>query len=94
MVASDEPDFETSTRCDPVVVRSAVTVAFVLHVAVMIASVVLHFIPLMWMLTTLIHLAVSLGVFLAWLMAIIKASKGEWYKLPIIGDFAEKQARS
>jgi uncharacterized membrane protein len=69
-------------------------VAFVLHVAVMIVAIALHFIPLMWILTTLLHLAVSLAIFLAWLMAIIKASKGEWYKLPIIGDFAEKQARS
>ncbi len=37
---------------------------------------------------------VSLGMFIVWLMAILKASKGEWYKLPFIGDFAEKQARS
>jgi hypothetical protein len=33
------------------------------------------------------------GRFAAWLIAIIWASKGEWYKLPLIGDFAEKTAR-
>jgi uncharacterized membrane protein len=69
-------------------------VAFVLHVGIMICSIALHFIPLSWLFFSLLHLVVSLAVFVAWLVAIIKASKGEWYKLPIIGDFAEKQARS
>ncbi len=68
--------------------------AFVLHIAVMMVALVLHVIPLMWILTSLLHLTVTLLIFIAWLMAILKASKGEWYKLPIIGDFAEKQARS
>jgi uncharacterized membrane protein len=27
-------------------------------------------------------------------MTILKASKGEFYKLPVIGDFAMKQAQS
>lgn len=67
--------------------------AFVLHIGVMIVGIVLHFIPLMWILTSLVHLAITVIIFLAWLMAIIKASKGEWYKLPIIGQFAEKMAR-
>jgi hypothetical protein len=43
---------------------------------------------------SLLHLAVGLGLFLVWLFVIMKASKGEWYKLPLIGDFADKQARS
>ncbi len=42
----------------------------------------------------LVHLAIGLGIFLVWLFVILKASKGEWYKLPIIGNFAENQARS
>jgi uncharacterized membrane protein len=69
-------------------------VSFVLHIGIMMMSIFLHFIPLSWILFSLLHLGVTLVLFLAWLMAIIKASKGEWYKLPIIGDFAEKQARS
>jgi uncharacterized membrane protein len=68
-------------------------VAFVLHIGVMIVAIALHIIPLMWILTSLLHVAVTLVIFLAWLIAIIKASKGEWYKLPIIGNFAEKTAR-
>jgi uncharacterized membrane protein len=53
-----------------------------------------HFIPGVILLFMLVHLAIGLGIFLVWLFVILKASKGEWYKLPIIGNFAENQARS
>lgn len=68
--------------------------AFVLQVILMIAEGLLRFIPGGWMLFSACNLLLSLGLFVAWLVVILKASKGEWYKLPIIGDFAEKQARS
>ena len=67
--------------------------AVLLQVAVTIADILLHFIPLIILLFSLIHLAVGLGLFLVWIFVLLKASKGEWYKLPVIGDFAEKQAR-
>jgi uncharacterized membrane protein len=69
-------------------------VSFALHIGIMIISMILHFIPLSFVLFSLCHLAVTVILFIFWLMAIIKASKGEWYKIPFIGDFAEKQARS
>jgi uncharacterized membrane protein len=68
--------------------------AFVLQVVVSMLEVMAHFIPGTLLLFSLLHLAVGLGLFLVWLFVILKASKGEWYKLPLIGDFAEKQARS
>jgi uncharacterized membrane protein len=68
--------------------------AFVIQVCVSIVEIMVHFIPGILLLFTLVHLAIGLGLFLVWLFVILKASKGEWYKLPIIGDFAEKQARS
>jgi uncharacterized membrane protein len=68
--------------------------AFLLQVCVMILEMMVHFIPGIILLFSLIHLAVGLGLFLVWLFVILKASKGEWYKLPVIDDFAEKQARS
>jgi uncharacterized membrane protein len=68
--------------------------AFVLQVALTVAQELLHFIPLSWMLFSVCHLLLGLGLFVVWLIAILKASKGEWYKLPTIGDFAEKLARS
>ena len=53
----------------------------------------LRFIPILGaIVSSLLHLAVFLCIFIAWLMCIIKASKGEWFKLPVIGDFAAKQA--
>ena len=68
--------------------------AFLLQVCVTIFEMVVHFVPGIVLLFSLIHLAVGLGLFLVWLFVILKASKGEWYKLPVIGDFAEKQARA
>jgi uncharacterized membrane protein len=61
-------------------------VAFVLRLGLM-------FLTFSWMLYSLVSSLIGLVIFIAWLVAIIKAYKGEFYKLPIIGDFAEKQAR-
>lgn len=36
--------------------------------------------------------ALSLLFLVAWIMCVVKAYQGETYKLPIIGDLAEKQA--
>jgi uncharacterized membrane protein len=68
--------------------------ALVLQVVVSILEIMVHFIPGIVLLFSLIHLTIGLGLFIVWLLVILKASKGEWYKLPLIGDFAEKQARS
>ena len=49
-------------------------------------SWMLFFIPFMWMLLSLFGLL----VFILWIVLIIKAYQGEKFKLPIIGDMAEK----
>ena len=70
---------------------------FATWVVVFMASMVLAIIPGIRMLVLLVpflYFALGLCVFILWLMAVIKASKGEWFKLPIIGDFAMKQAQS
>ena len=36
---------------------------------------------------------ISLGTLILWLMALVKAMNGEQYKLPILGDYAEKWAK-
>jgi len=36
----------------------------------------------------------DLGFFIVWLITVLKAVKGEYFKLPIIGDIALKQAQS
>ena len=63
--------------------------AFVLHIA---ASMLLY--PFGFLMHSMIQSLISLGLFIIWIIVILKASKGEWYKLPIIGDFALKQAQS
>src|ERR1700729_3833888 len=67
---------------------------FSLWIVITMLRVVLHFIPLIGLLFLLVDLGICVGMFIVWLIAIMKASKGEWYKLPFVGDFAEKQARS
>lgn len=37
----------------------------------------------------LIHSLIVLALFVFWLIALIKASQGQWYRIPLIGDLAE-----
>jgi uncharacterized membrane protein len=60
-----------------------------------IASVVLHFatfhIPYIgW----IFGLLISLAIFAVWILVLVKASQGQRFKLPLIGDLAEQQART
>jgi uncharacterized membrane protein len=46
---------------------------------------------------TLAHLLLSLlglGFFVLWIILLIKANQGQMFKVPVIGDLAEKQANS
>jgi uncharacterized membrane protein len=63
-------------------------------IIISVMHIALHFIPLIGVLFLFVNLLVCVGFLAVWLIVIIKASKGEWYKLPIIGDFAMKQANS
>lgn len=61
-----------------------------LGVTAAVVHTVLAVIPIIgWLLL----LPVSLAFLALWIFVIIKASKGERYKLPFIGNFAEQQAR-
>jgi len=66
----------------------------VVWIAMMILQFVLHFIPLIGFLFLFVGIGLDILFFIAWLMCILKASKGEWFKLPLIGGFAESQARA
>lgn len=60
-------------------------------VAVFVAYIVLMFIPIIgW----IIALFLWIGVLALWLFLMWKAYKGEWYKLPMLGDIAEKNTQS
>ena len=61
-----------------------------LGVAAFAVHLILAVIPIVgW----LLMVPVGLGFLVLWILVIFKASKGERYKLPFIGNFAEQQAR-
>jgi uncharacterized membrane protein len=65
----------------------------VIDVGLMIISSILHLIPVIgWLITAIMWPLYALAVLALWLILIIKAYQNVMYKLPIIGDLAEKQA--
>ena len=64
------------------------------NIAMMIVSTILHGILnyTLWFIPTLLSLSVSLCMLCAWLFLMYKAYNREHFKLPILGDLAEKQA--
>jgi uncharacterized membrane protein len=70
-------------------------VAFVLWIVMFILLLVISQISgslstIMGLLFTLVWLAFSVGILIAWVMCLIKAYQSQFFKLPVIGDFAEK----
>ena len=63
---------------------------FILHVGLSIFT----FVPFMALITFPLHLLISLGGFILWIVLLLKANQGQMYKLPVIGDIAEKQANA
>lgn len=71
----------------------AVYVAAVIVGAVLrILGFVMFFIPLLGPLVVgLVSMIVGLGWFILWVVLVLKALQGEMFKLPVLGDFAERQ---
>lgn len=67
---------------------------FVLYIVLAIAQTVLSFIPYIgWIVSLILTLGwavIGIGAFVFWIMLMVKAYQGERYKLPVIGDMAEK----
>jgi len=66
-----------------------------LFVAVVIIQVALSFltvVPFLILVTAPLHMLVALGALIVWIILLLKANQGQMYKLPLIGDLAEKQA--
>jgi uncharacterized membrane protein len=51
-------------------------------------------IPLFGWASVLLWPLVGLAGFILWLVLVVKAFQGQWFKLPVIGDMAEKQANT
>ena len=63
---------------------------FVLWIGFMILDVIPGLIFIMFP----VHLIIWLGSVVVWVILLIKANQGQMWKLPIIGDMAEKQANA
>ena len=72
----------------------AVYLAAVIVGAVLrILAFVVFFIPLLGPLVVgLVSMVVGLGWIVLWVVLVVKALQGEMFKLPVVGDFAERQA--
>jgi uncharacterized membrane protein len=57
-----------------------------------IALAMVGHIPIFGWLTILVWPLVGLGGLILWIVLVLKAYQGQMFKLPIIGDMAEKQA--
>lgn len=58
-------------------------------------GLILYIIPVLGhLLVWLIAMVVILGAVVIWLVLVVKALQGETFKLPVIGDLAERQAGS
>jgi uncharacterized membrane protein len=67
----------------------------VIWIALIILSSVLAFIPILGHIAAfLLWLVIGLGFFVTWIVLMIKAFQNQMWKLPIIGDMAEKQANA
>ncbi|MPY88440.1 MAG: DUF4870 domain-containing protein [Luteitalea sp.] len=60
-------------------------------VAVWMALAIVGAIPVFGWLTVLLWPLVGLAFLIVWILCLVKAYQGEWFRLPILGDFSAKQ---
>jgi uncharacterized membrane protein len=61
-------------------------------IALSIALAIVSLIPVIGFLMIPVHFIVWLGSLALWIVLLLKAYQGQKFKLPVIGDMAEKQA--
>jgi uncharacterized membrane protein len=67
-------------------------VGLVVGASLRVAGYLLFFIPMLGrLLFLLVSMVVGLAFFASWVVLIVKAMQGEMFKLPLVGDFAERQ---
>lgn len=64
------------------------------YIVVRIGFMVLGYMPFVGLMLIPIRLLIGLGFFILWLIVMIQAFNGKRFKIPVIGDFAAKQANS
>ncbi|MGP8271930.1 MAG: DUF4870 domain-containing protein [Terracidiphilus sp.] len=63
-------------------------------VAADVVLMILGHMPFIGLINVVLWPLVALGFFILWIIVLIKAFNGERFKIPVIGDLAEKQANS
>jgi uncharacterized membrane protein len=63
-------------------------------IALWIGLSIFAHIPLLGWLSVLIWPLIGLAGFIIWIILLLKANQGQMFKLPVIGDMAEKQANA
>jgi uncharacterized membrane protein len=63
-------------------------------IVISIAFSILSVVPFMALITIPLQMIIGLGSLIVWIVLLLKANQGQMYKLPIIGDIAEKQANA
>ena len=59
------------------------------------AIIIIAMVPYIgWIISLLGWLVVGLGGMVVWILLMVKAYQGQMWKLPFIGDLAEKQANA
>jgi uncharacterized membrane protein len=68
-------------------------VALIVGALLRVVGFVVFFIPMFGpLLVWLVSGVVMLAFFVVWAVLVVKALQGEMFKLPVVGDFAERQA--
>ena len=72
---------------------AAVVVGALLRVMGLLLFFILFFIPVLsHLLLLLVSMIAGLAFFVVWVVLVVKALQGEMFKLPVLGDFAERHA--
>jgi uncharacterized membrane protein len=66
-----------------------IILAAVMRIAVVVLGLIPHLGPL---LAVLVLVILGLGLFILWQLLVVKALQGEMFQLPLIGNYAERQA--
>jgi len=59
-----------------------------------VGLIIIGMIPIIGWLTLILWPLIGIAGLIVWILLLVKANKGEKWKLPMIGDIAEKQANS
>jgi len=65
----------------------------VLSIALTILTIILAFLPIVgWIAAAVLWLVFGIGAFVYWIVLMVKSLQGEYYKIPFLGDLADRNS--